>query len=185
MNHSSQYSLQCPLRAKIKSLESKYMNSKISTILLLFCLVSSFHVFSQEENEEDKKVLQFALVESKPVWPGCENEESEELRFSCFNMGLMTYIAKNVEYPEEARQKGIQGRVYVSFIIEKDGSISSVELKRGTHKLIDQAAIQVLKDLDTNMIPAMQKGKAVRMSYTIPINFKLRDSDDHKKKKLE
>ncbi|MDZ7848833.1 MAG: energy transducer TonB [Owenweeksia sp.] len=71
-----------------------------------------------------------------------------------------------------ARQMGLEGKVYVSFVVEKDGSISNVEVLRGVDPLLDDEAIRVINKLP-DMTPAKQRGKPVRMSFTMPINAKL------------
>jgi protein TonB len=84
----------------------------------------------------------------------------------------MTHIGKNFKFPEMARQMGIQGRVFVNFVIEKDGSISNVTVARGVDPLLDDEAMRVVKGLP-RFQPAKQRGKPVRMQYTVPINAKL------------
>jgi protein TonB len=67
---------------------------------------------------------------------------------------------------------GIQGKVYVSFFIEKDGTISDVNVIRGVHKSLDKEAIRVVKSIP-KLKPGLQKGKKVKVKYTLPINFRL------------
>ncbi len=124
------------------------------------------------EAEESDEVLNFAVVENKPVFPGCENEPNEDAKFQCFQLSLMKFIAKNVNYPEMARQMGLQGKVFVSFVIEKDGKVSNVEVARSVDQTLDKAALDVVKKFPT-MKPAKQSGRPCRMGYTVPINFKL------------
>ena len=128
--------------------------------------------FVEEVEEETDEIFNFAVVENKPVYPGCEKYATEEERFQCFNSSIMTHIAKNFKFPEMARQMGIQGRVFVNFVIEKDGSISNVIVARGVDPLLDDEAIRVVKSLP-KFQPAKQRGKPVRMQYTVPINAKL------------
>jgi len=125
-----------------------------------------------EEEEEDDEIFNFAVVENKPIFPGCEKLATENDKFMCFNQGIMKHIGKNFEFPELARQMGIQGKVYVNFVIEKNGKVSTVTIARGVDKLIDDEAIRVIKKLPT-FIPAKQRGKPVRMQYTVPINARL------------
>ena len=84
----------------------------------------------------------------------------------------MDYVSKNVVYPSEAQEKGISGRVFVSFIVEKDGSVSNVDVKRGIGGGSDEAAVRVIKALP-KWKPGKMKGKPVRVSYMMPITFKL------------
>ena len=124
------------------------------------------------EEEVSDEILSFAVVESVPVYPGCEDASSNEEKKACFQQQLLKYVAGNFKFPEMARQMGIQGRVYVNFVIEKDGSISNVQVVRGVDQMLDDEAVRVVKSLP-KMTPAKQRGKSVRMSFTLPINAKL------------
>ena len=85
----------------------------------------------------------------------------------------MKWIKENVKYPVESREKGSQGRAIVSFVVETDGSISNVEIVRGTgDKLLDNEAIRLVKSMP-KWAPGKQLGKSVRTKETAPIMFKL------------
>ena len=122
---------------------------------------------------DSDEIFNFAIVDQKPIFPGCENFPTEDLRFVCFNKKIMNHIKQYFEYPELARQMGIQGKVYVNFVIEKNGRVSSVTIARGVDKLIDDEAIRIIRKLP-RLSPAMNNGKAVRMQYTVPINASLK-----------
>jgi len=85
---------------------------------------------------------------------------------------LRNFLAATVKYPEEAVKKGIQGKVYVTFVVNKDGSVSDVKIARGVDPSLDTEALRVVKLL-TNWKPGRQKGEDVRVSYTVPIKFAL------------
>lgn len=101
----------------------------------------------------------FKIVEEMPAFPGGEAK-------------LMDYVAKNVKYPQIARETGVQGRVYVNFVVEPDGSVSNVSVLRGIGGGCDEEAIRVVKSMP-KWKPGKQRGKAVRVSYMLPVNFKL------------
>lgn len=82
------------------------------------------------------------------------------------------WVQKKTKYPQTATANGIQGKVYITFIIEKDGSISNVKVARGVDPLIDDEALKSVKS-SPRWTPGMLKGKAVRVSYFIPVNFEL------------
>ncbi|MCB2194257.1 MAG: TonB family protein [Bacteroidetes bacterium] len=82
------------------------------------------------------------------------------------------YISKKVEFPEEARRNGITGTVYASFVIDKDGSVSNVEILRGVHPVIDQAVIKAIQN-SPKWEPGINNGKFVRVRYSIAIAFRL------------
>ena len=88
-------------------------------------------------------------------------------------MKLLEYIAMNVKYPDIARQKGISGRVFVTFIVEPDGSISNVGILKGIGSSCDQEAYRVVKAMP-KWKPGEKDGKKVRVSYMLPVNFMLR-----------
>jgi protein TonB len=88
------------------------------------------------------------------------------------NTALINYFITNLKYPQGARAANAQGRVFVNFVVEKDGSVSNVELTRGVHPLLDMEAVRLVRSMP-KWIPGKQDGKLVRVSYTIPINFHL------------
>ena len=112
-----------------------------------------------EKVAEDVEI--FGMVEEMPSFPGGE-------------VKLVEYIAKNLNYPQEAIEKGIEGRVFVGFIIDVDGSVTDVKLLRGIGGGCDEEAIRVIKSLP-KWRPAKQNGVFSRVSYQIPVNFKLDD----------
>ena len=85
---------------------------------------------------------------------------------------LMKFISENVKYPKEAEEKGLQGRVVVRYVIEKDGSISEVEIAKSVNEYLDAEAIRVVNAMP-KWIPGKQKGEPVRVKFTIPITFRL------------
>ncbi len=87
---------------------------------------------------------------------------------------LMDFLRHYIEYPQEAIDKNIEGRVVVSFVIEEDGSISNPKIFRGKHPLLDKAALHVV-DMMPNWIPAKKDGKAIRQKFYLPVLFRLQD----------
>ena len=113
---------------------------------------------SKDDMKPDENGV-YQIVEEMPQYPGGET-------------AMMEYVAKNVVYPKEAQEKGISGRVFVGFVVEKDGSIGEVKLLRGIGGGCDEEAIHVIKGMP-KWKPGKQEGKPVRVSYQMPINFKL------------
>ena len=105
-----------------------------------------------EYGEEDI----FQVVEDMPTFPGDINK----------------WLGKNVKYPVIAQENNIQGRVTVQFVIERDGSITDVKVLRGVDPSLDKEAVRVVKSMP-KWKPGKQRGKPVRVSYTVPINFRL------------
>lgn len=117
------------------------------------------------------KKAQGGLVNASYV--GCENIQDSNAGFKCFNNKLSGYLAEEYRYPEAARSLGIEGKIYVNFVVESDGSISNVKVVKGLDALLDAEAVRSVQALPT-MIPATFDGKPVRIQYTIPINANLK-----------
>ncbi|MCK5782465.1 MAG: energy transducer TonB [Flavobacteriales bacterium] len=124
------------------------------------------------EEEEEEEVYNFQVVESQPIYPGCENFSDKQSRYICFQKNIMKHVRKNFKYPEIAREMGIQGRVIIKFVIGKDGVISDATVLRGIDKSLDEEAIRIVRSIP-KMTPASQRGRAVPVSFMIPITFKL------------
>jgi periplasmic protein TonB len=114
----------------------------------------------------------FAVIEDVPVFPGCEKVEKSK-RLDCFMEQMAKHIKRNQRYPERAMEDNIQGRVSVLFVIDKDGSITNVQV-RGPKggELLEKEAKRVIEKLP-KFKPGMQRGKAVKVKYSQPITFRL------------
>ena len=122
------------------------------------------------EEEYDDVDVPFAVIEDFPIFPGCEKVKKSKRR-DCFQEQMNKHIRKNFRYPEIAQEMGIQGRVYVNFVIGKDGNISNIRM-RGPDKNLENEANRIISKLP-KMTPGKQRGKAVRVAFSIPITFKL------------
>ena len=122
-----------------------------------------------EDDCEDIDVP-FAVIEDVPIFPGCERVAKSERR-NCFQDQMNKHIRRNFRYPDIAQEMGIQGRVYVNFIISKDGSITNIRM-RGPDKNLENEAARIIGRLPT-MTPGKQRGRAVRVPFSIPITFRL------------
>jgi TonB family protein len=107
----------------------------------------------------DKPEKPFDVVEQMPEFPGGQE-------------ALMQFLRQEVKYPKEAEEKGLQGRVVVRYIIEKDGSISEVEIAKSVNEYLDAEAVRVVNAMP-KWKPGKQKGENVRVKYTLPISFRL------------
>ncbi|QCW98955.1 energy transducer TonB [Aggregatimonas sangjinii] len=110
----------------------------------------------------------FSVIENVPVFPGCENETDKK---GCFQSMMQKHIRKHFRYPEIAQDMGVEGRVSTMFVIQKDGSIGSIQM-RGPDKNLEKEAARILSKLP-KMTPGKQRGRAVRVPFSIPITFKL------------
>ena len=122
------------------------------------------------EEEYDDVDVPFAVIEDPPIFPGCEGIKKSALR-KCFQDQINKHIRKNFRYPDIAQEMGIQGRVYVSFIINKDGSIGNIRV-RGPAKILEKEAHRITAKLP-KMSPGFQRGRPVRVPFSFPITFRL------------
>lgn len=122
-----------------------------------------------EEEEEDISVP-FAVIEKVPVFPGCEGG-SEADRKACFQQKIMEHVQKNFQYPEIAREMNIEGKVFVQFLINNKGYVTDIKT-RGPDRLLEQEAERIIASLP-KMEPGNQRGKPVKVPYSIPITFKI------------
>jgi len=116
-------------------------------------------IVQEEEKPEEPEI--FFIVEEMPQFPGGET-------------ALRKYIAENVRYPEMAKENDIQGTVYVRFVVDEKGKVTNVELLRGVDPLLDKEALRVVSSLP-NWKPGKQRGKAVKVSHSVPIKFALKN----------
>ena len=122
------------------------------------------------EDEFEDIDVPFAVIEDVPIFPGCESVTKSQRR-ACFQEQMNKHIRKNLRYPDIAQEMGIQGRVYVNFIIAKDGSITNIRM-RGPDKNLENEAARIIGRLP-KMTPGKQRGRAVRVPFSIPITFRL------------
>lgn len=116
-------------------------------------------IVQQKEEEKEEEAQVFFVVEEMPEFPGGE-------------LALRKFIASSIKYPVIAQENGIQGKVYVTFVVDKDGSVTLAKVARGVDPSLDKEAIRVVNSLP-KWKPGKQRGKPVKVSYTVPINFVL------------
>ena len=109
--------------------------------------------------DEDVDQTVFEIVEENPEFPGGPE-------------ALLKYLTKNTVYPESAIDNGVQGRVTVGFIVERDGSVASVEIRKSVDPALDKEALRVVKSMP-RWKPGKQQGKAVRTRFSVPVVFRL------------
>ena len=114
-----------------------------------------------EEEVEVEEEIPFAIVEDKPTFQGKDGNE------------FTKWVYDNIEYPEIAKENGIQGRVTVQFTIDKDGSVKDVKVLRGVDSSLDKEAVRVIQK-SPKWSPGKQRNKPVKVKYTFPIIFQLR-----------
>ncbi|MEH0008368.1 MAG: energy transducer TonB, partial [Flavobacteriales bacterium] len=120
----------------------------------------------------DNTIYTFAVVESVPVYPGCEKYRTKEAKFDCFQRSLQRKFKKYFNKNLDAERGGSGGRVFVHFVIEKDGSISDIQVARAPNDYLKKLSIDFIRSLP-RMVPAKQRGQPVRLGYTLPITIRL------------
>ena len=131
-------------------------NVSLKVALMMLVLLFSFMTSTAQTKKND---MVFDVVEVMPQYPGGQ-------------IAMMKYIMENMKYPKQAMKEGIQGRVAVSFIVEKDGSISDVKPILSVHPLLNKEAVRVVKSMP-KWTPGKQNGKPVRVRFNVPVMFKL------------
>lgn len=150
-------------------------------ILFILLFVAS-NVFGQNTTEVvitrdyatdiESEEIPITIIEEVPLFEECKTLPKMNHR-DCFQEMMSKFIQKNFYYPEEAQENKIQGRVFIRFVIEKDGTIGEITARGPKDgKIIEEAAINMIKKMP-KLIPGKQRGKTVRVSYSVPIIFKL------------
>lgn len=129
-------------------------------------------IIEEPEEEEVLEPMNFMVVENKPVFPGCENLKDANEQYMCFQQKIGEHIKSVFKYPPIAKDMGIQGKVYVTFVIDQKGAITNATVARSVDKHLDAEALRIIGTLP-KMTPAKQRGKSVPVAFTVPINFKL------------
>ena len=145
------------MKTRIEKANGLWWRLMATLSVLTLLLMVNTNAMAQSKKIANDKVLEKAEV--MPQFPGGDQ-------------AMMDFVAKNVQYPQEAKDKEISGRVLVSFVIEKDGSITDVKVVKGIGGGCDEEAVRVVKAMP-KWKPGKDKGKPVRVSYTMPFTFKL------------
>lgn len=131
-------------------------NVSLKVALMMLVLLFSFMTSTAQTKKND---MVFDVVEVMPQFPGGQ-------------IAMLQYLMKNIKYPEQAMKEGIQGRVTVRFIVEKDGSISDVKPVLSVHPLLNKEAVRVVESMP-KWSPGKHNGKPVRVRFNLPVMFKL------------
>lgn len=123
-------------------------------LIVFFMAFVSVNAYSQSKEQDDAV---YSMVSEQPSFPGGMQE-------------MMKFISENRKYPAEAKAKDIHGKVIVAFVVERDGSLSDVKIRRGIGYGCDEEAIRVIKSMP-KWTPGKQNGKAVRVSFMLPVTF--------------
>ena len=129
-------------------------------IMALMAVFGLITVSAQKTVVAQKNQKVFDIVEQMPEYPGGQ-------------AALFEYFSKNIKYPADAEKKKVEGKVFVTFVVDTDGKITDVSLMRKVFPSLDAEAVRVISAMP-NWIPSKQKGQVVRVKYTVPIMFRLK-----------
>jgi TonB family protein len=151
------------------------------TFLIIFCLLSAILAKAQQPSKSDlnggAKIDSSAKgTDTAPIFVAVEKAPDFPGGLSAF----YRFLQYNLVYPSDAEKKRIQGKVFVTFVVEKDGTLSNITLARGVSADIDAEALRVIKN-SPRWVPGVQNGRLVRVQFSMPINFKLPPLDTIKK----
>ena len=127
-------------------------------IFIVLAIMATLSINAQSEETSVEEAV-YDTVEEMPQFPGGPS-------------ALFEYLSKNIHYPIVAEENGVQGRVLVSFIVEKDGSLTDVKVEKSVDPSLDKEAQRLVKAMP-NWIPGKQHGELVRVKYTVPVTFRL------------
>ena len=151
------------------------MKKLLSNLMCLFLLASS--IFAQKSLTDTMKI--YSIVEQMPHFPGCdEMGTTNPQKDSCTQQYLLDYIYRSVQYPEEAREKNVEGQAVVRFVVERDGSIGEATIVKDPGAGCGAEALRVItsmNEVDYKWSPGKIKGEAVRVAMTLPVKFKLEE----------
>ena len=125
-----------------------------------------------EEDDDVDDDTPFMIVENMPALAQCKTMRGDE-RDQCTHMEIIKYVSKNTKYPPIAKDAGIQGTVFVYFVVGKDGKVKDVKVLREVDSRLDKEAKRVVESLP-RFDPGSQRGKNVSVQYTIPVKFIIR-----------
>ena len=131
--------------------------------------ISNSNGESDASFQQELDIIPFAVVQEVPVFPGCEDATDKR---SCFNSKLKEHIKQNFDYPEIARESGIEGNVRTIFTIDKTGNIADIRSQQGSPEVLQKEVARILLRLP-QMQPGKQKGKSVNVPFSMPISFNL------------
>ena len=140
-----------------------------AAFLLASCLSAQTEAEPESVPSDSTKV--YDIVEQVPVWGSCVELTGNEAE-TCTYEQLAKHVVAETKYPNKARKKGLEGKVFVEFVIDTDGAVVEVAILRGVHPLLDNEAIRVVQSFP-DFIPGQQRGKPVKVRYRLPMNFAL------------
>ena len=144
---------------------------RLQILLPLLVLSLPFAIMAQTEEPQEP----MTIVETMPVWGTCSDNAGEGFMhpsMSCTDQAIMDFVLAELKYPKKARRKGVEGKVVIKFVIEKNGEVGEASVMKPVSPLLDQEALRVVQSMPP-FRPGTQRGKPVRVMFHLPFNFAL------------
>ena len=158
---------------EIRSIEQQLYGKAMMIVGISLLLTLS----SCEKDDDD-------IDDSEPVTEIVDETVDQMASYPGGIPALMDFLNENIKYPEQAEREGIEGRVVAGFIVERDGSVSNIEILKSVHPLLDAEVVRVMS-LMPNWIPGRQNGQPVRVKYSLPITFRLISDNESSNVKIQ
>ncbi|MCB4800072.1 energy transducer TonB [Neotamlana laminarinivorans] len=156
-------------------MNKNYLTQKkhyLFVMLLIILIVPTTSAFKPVILNSDE-IIEFYSADNVPLFKGCERSGSRKEDVACFNEKITKHIKRNFVYPEEAYRKKIEGRVWVTFIIDNAGKVKDIKANEPNHsKTLEDEAVRIVSLL-RKFTPGVHNGKIVNVKYGMPITFKL------------
>lgn len=143
-------------------------------IFLFSLIIGFFNIDLITDVQINQNVKSSKVVETLPVFPGCENQKDSIQKINCTERGLLEYWYNHVKYPDSIQGAPLEGIVVVQFIVTEEGRVEQAKISRGLGKLYDDEAIRVIhsmNEMNKRWIPGTRNGQPVDMSYSFPARF--------------
>lgn len=182
------------LKKRIKMISGKTKSAGLSVLITFLCFTAIGAVsltgckkMGIEDSTENRTALKseeqvFQVVEEMPRFPGCEDREiPAEERLNCSQRKMLEFVYENIQYPKAAKEKGLEGMVVISFVVNKKGRIQDANIARNLGEGLGEEALRVVElmnEMEEKWIPGRQKGELVNVQYNLPVRFTLLDDDE-------
>lgn len=159
-----------PTRIQVVENDQKVEDVVIKSVDIEDTPVDIVDTISDVGEQVDNTTYVFAVVESKPVYPGCGKYKTETAKYECFERSIQRDLKKYLDRHLDPERAGSGGRSFVQFVIGKDGHISKVQAARAPNDYLEKLAVDAVKSLP-RITPAKQRGQPVNVRYTLPVSF--------------
>lgn len=158
---------------KVKIVDNTQDVIDIITLIPLIDKEDTLEHVDRVVDTSEVEVIDWVHAQSLPMYKGCNSNISLQEQKACYEKSVANHIRSAFKYPKHCKAMGVEGRVYVAYVVDEQGKVTDVNAFRGQECLRAEAE-RIVSSLPQTLKPAMQRGKAVKMKYSVPIVFKLR-----------